>query len=149
MSNKNEKSVMGAHPHYFIWSTLRLNYAILCKYSSWSAGLAMSLTIRDPGRLGFIGRVNWGFSMNSAVCNNHIHSLVSLVESHLLVVRDVSKLDCKVYLKLRTFQIETAVETPLLVVTTRREVFRRTRRRACVDQYSPDFAHNNSPALPA
>lgn len=50
----------------------------------------------------------------------------SLVESHLLVVRDVSKLDCMVQLKLRTFQVETPVEKLLSIGTTRREGFKNT-----------------------
>ena len=58
-----------------------------------------------------------------------LYFVASLVESHLLVVRDVSKLDCKVWPKLRTFQIKTPMGTPLLVVTTRREAYKRTRRQ--------------------
>lgn len=58
------------------------------------------------------------------------------------VGRDVSKLDCNVWPKLRTFQIETPVETPLLVVTTRREAFKRTRQQ----RRNADEPSNNRPA---
>jgi hypothetical protein len=58
------------------------------------------------------------------------------------VVRDVSRLDCKVWPKLRTFQNETPAETPLLVVTTRREGFKRTRRQL----RNVDEPPNNRPA---
>lgn len=73
-----------------------------------------------------------------------LYSSPSLVESHLFVVRDVSKLDCKVWPKLRTFQVETPAETPLLVVATRWEAFKRTRRQL----RNVDVPSNNRPAYP-
>jgi hypothetical protein len=95
------------------------------------------------------------------LCGTHLLTgQVSLVESHL-GVRGVSKLDCRVWLKLRTSK-SNPVEKSLLIRKTWWETLKRTHpttlqhRRAfeqptylsITDRYSLDFAHQYSPALP-
>ncbi|KAJ5240420.1 uncharacterized protein N7469_002011 [Penicillium citrinum] len=85
----------------------------------------------------------------------------SLVESHLLVVRDVSKLDCKVWPKLRTFQSKSGGNSFIVwdgaagsfqkntsTTSQRRRAFEQPTCLLSSNLHSPGFIHNNSPALP-
>lgn len=85
---------------------------------------------------------------------------LSLMESHLLVVRVVSQLDFRVKRKLRAFPIEIAAETPSLwadaagsfpqntsTVSQVRQSFKRAAYLSITDRHSPDLAHNNSLTL--